>query len=181
MSVEWERLGGEEVYRGRAVRVERDTIRVRAAEGWRETVYDVVRHPGAAAIVPLFEDGTVALLRQFRYPVGGEIWEIPAGTLRPGESWEACARRELEEEIGWRARSWEPLAAFYTTPGFCDEEMRVFLATDLVPGESALDEDEHLEPARLPFEEALARVESGAIRDAKTIVGLRSLAARLDR
>lgn len=178
--IEWERLERETVYEGHVVQVHLDTVRVRSPEGSRETEYDVVHHPGAASMVPLFADGAVALVRQFRYPVGGEILEIPAGSLGDGETFEACARRELEEEVGVRGGTWSELATFYTTPGFCDEEMRVFLVEDLEVGERSLDRDEHLRVLRLPFAEALRKIARGEIHDAKTIVGLHTARARLE-
>jgi ADP-ribose pyrophosphatase len=177
---EWERLDREVVFTGRVVAVHRDRVRIARDGETREAVYDVVHHPGAVAIVALFEDGQVALLRQFRYAVGGTIWEIPAGTLEPGESPRACAERELVEEIGFRARSWKPLVDFYTSPGFCDETMSVFLAEDLVEAESAPEADEHLEVLRLPLEEAIGWVGTGRIRDAKTVIGLHAVRALLE-
>jgi ADP-ribose pyrophosphatase len=164
---------------GRVVDVFRDTVKVRWDGEEREAVYDLVHHPGATAIVPLFEDGTVALLHQFRYAVGTEIWEIPAGTLEPGEPFLECARRELEEEIGHRAGRWTLLATFYTSPGFCDEELHVFLAEDLSPGRVGPDPDEHLEVVRVPLSEALTWVETGRIVDAKTMIGLLRARERL--
>lgn len=172
MKLDWERIRRDAVFTGRVVDVFRDVVRVRRDGTERESVYDLVHHPGAAAIVPLFADGTVALLHQFRYAVGGEIWEIPAGTLEDGEPFEACARRELEEEIGRRAGKWTPLASFYASPGFCDEEIRVFLAEDLTAGEGCPEPDEHLEVVRVPLAEALAWIAAGKIRDAKTVIGL---------
>lgn len=175
----WERVGGETVHRGSVFEVRRDRVRIVADGSPRETEYDVVRHPGAAAVVALFPDGAVCLLHQFRYPVGRSIQEIPAGTLREGESFEACALRELEEETGWRAGRWSELARFWTTPGFCDEEMRCFLAEGLEPGEIAHDDDEHLEVERVPLAEALERIRAGEIADAKTIVALLATRDRL--
>lgn len=180
MNVRWERLSRETVYRGHVVDVHVDRVRIEADGETRETEYDVVHHPGAASVVPLFGDGTVALIRQLRYAVGGEILEIPAGSLHEGESFEACARREIEEEIGWRASRWTTLATFYTTPGFSDEEMRCFLAENLEPGERALDDDEHLEVVRMGLDEAVAAIAAGAVRDAKSIVGLLAARARLE-
>ncbi|HUP00513.1 MAG TPA: NUDIX hydrolase [Gemmatimonadota bacterium] len=167
-----ERIDRETLYRGRVVDVWRDTVRIRADGESRESRYDVVHHPGASAVVPLFSDGTVALIHQYRYPVGDTIWEIPAGTLDGGESYEACAARELEEEAGCRAGRWTHLTTFYTTPGFCDEELRVFLAEDLTECQPANEEDEHLEVVRVPIGDALAWAASGKIRDAKTLLGL---------
>lgn len=180
MKVRWERLGRDPVFVGRVVEVFRDVVRVsRDGEAARESAYDLVHHPGAAAIVPLFADGTIALLHQFRYAVGGEIWEIPAGTREGDEPFEACARRELEEEIGQRADRWTALASFFASPGFCDEEIRVFLAEGLTPGEGRPEPDEHLEVVRVPLAEALSWIAAGRIRDAKTLVGLLSTARRL--
>lgn len=172
MKVDWERLARETAFEGRVVDVFRDTVRVRRDGDEREAVYDLVHHPGATAIVPLFEDGSVALLHQFRYAVGGEMWEIPAGTLEEGEEYLECARRELEEEIGHTADHWTELASIYTTPGFCDEMLRVFLAEGLSPGHVGPDPDEHIEVVRIPLAEALAWIANGRIVDAKTIVGL---------
>jgi ADP-ribose pyrophosphatase len=145
----------------------------------REAVYDLVHHPGAAAIVPLHADGTVSLLHQFRYALGREIWEIPAGTLEEGEPFLECASRELEEETGFRAARWTELATFYTSPGFCDEELRVFLAEELSKGSGGTEADEHLEVVRIPLAEALAWIEAGRIVDAKSIVGLLRARERL--
>jgi ADP-ribose pyrophosphatase len=180
VKVDWVRVAREAAFEGRVVDVFRDTVRVLRDGEERESVYDLVHHPGATAIVPLFEDGSVALLHQFRYAVGTAIWEIPAGTLEPDEPFLECARRELEEEIGHRAGRWTPLATFYTSPGFCDEELHVFLAEDLSPGRVGPDPDEHLEVVRVPLAEAVAWIGSGRIVDAKTIVGLLRARAQLE-
>ncbi|CAN5815250.1 NUDIX hydrolase [soil metagenome] len=179
MRVDWERIGREAVFEGRVIDVFRDTVRMRRDGVEREAVFDMVHHPGAAAIVPLFADGTVALLHQFRYALGREIWEIPAGTLEAGEPFLACARRELEEETGQRAGRWSELATLYTAPGFCDEELRVFLAEELSEGCGGTEPDEHLEVVRVPLAEAVAWIEAGKIVDAKTTVGLLRARERL--
>ena len=179
MKVEWERIGRELVFAGRVVDVFRDTVRTRHGGEEREAVYDLVHHPGAAAIVPLHADGSVTLLHQFRYALGREIWEIPAGTLEDGEPFLECARRELEEETGHRGARWTELATFHTAPGFCDEELRVFLAEDLSEGEGGTEPDEHLDATRVPLTEALEWVASGRIVDAKSIVGLLKARERL--
>lgn len=172
MKVEWERIAREPVFEGRVIDVFRDTVRTRRDGVERETVYDLVHHPGAAAVVPLHDDGTVSLLHQFRYSLGREIWEIPAGTLEKGEPFLECARRELEEETGHRAARWTEIATFHTAPGFCDEELRVFLAEELSEGRGGPEPDEHLEAARIPLSQALEWIAMGRIVDAKTIVGL---------
>lgn len=179
MKLDWERVGREAVFQGRVIDVFRDTVRTRRDGIEREVIYDLVHHPGAAAIVPLYEDGTVALLHQFRYALGQEIWEIPAGTLEEGEPFLVCARRELEEETGQRAGRWSVLATFHTSPGFCDEELQVFLAEDLSPGREGAEPDEHLEVVRIPLIEALEWIEAGRIVDAKTMIGLLRTRERL--
>jgi ADP-ribose pyrophosphatase len=179
MKIDWERTGRELVFEGRVIEVFRDTVRTRVDGVDREAVYDLVHHPGAAAVVPLHADGTVSLLYQFRYALGREIWEIPAGTLEEGEPFLECASRELEEETGYRAAHWTELATFHPSPGFCDEELRVFLAEDLSEGSGGTEADEHLETARVPLTEALDWIEAGRIVDAKSIVGLLRARERL--
>ena len=179
MKIDWERTGRELVFEGRVIEVFRDTVRTRVDGVDREAVYDLVHHPGAAAVVPLHADGTVSLLYQFRYALGREIREIPAGTLEEGEPFLECASRELEEETGYRAAHWTELATFHPSPGFCDEELRVFLAEDLSEGSGGTEADEHLETARVPLTEALDWIEAGRIVDAKSIVGLLRARERL--
>jgi len=136
---------------------------------------EIIRHPGAAAIVPLREDGTVVLIRQFRHAAGGFIYEIPAGKLHPGEDPQDCAARELEEEIGWRAKNLEFVTSIFTAPGFTDEVIHIYKGTDLTPGQQQLDRDEVLEIVEWPLDIAMARIRDRTIRDAKTIVGLQAV------
>jgi ADP-ribose pyrophosphatase len=168
-------LSSEEVYAGRIIRVVRDTVR----EGGKTYVREVVGHPGGAAVVPFFEDGTVAFVSQYRHPTRRYVLELPAGKLDPGERAAETAARELEEELGVVAGRMEQLSEFYTTPGFCAERLWVFLATDL--GETARrhEDDEIIEVVRMPFARALGLVASGEIDDAKTIIGLLLAARRL--
>ena len=133
---------------------------------------EIVRHPGAAAVVPLRENGTVMLIKQFRHAVGGFIYEIPAGKLDPGEDPVHCAARELEEEIGYVAGRLERLTSIFTAPGFTDEVIHIYKATNMTPGRQQLDRDEVLEVLEISLEEAVKMVNAGTIRDAKTIVGL---------
>ncbi len=133
---------------------------------------EILRHPGAAAVVPLHDDGTVTLIRQHRHAAGGLIWEIPAGKLDPGEAPADCARRELEEEAGLRAGAIRPLPAIWTTPAFTDEVIHLFVATELLPVATRLEHDEVITTARIPLEEARRMVRDGEIRDAKTICAL---------
>jgi ADP-ribose pyrophosphatase len=160
-----------EIYRGHVVHLDVDTVTL---PNGTTLDLEVVRHPGAAAVVPLVENGNVLLIRQYRHAAGGFIYEIPAGKLDAGEEPRQCAAREVEEEIGFRAASLEPLVSFFTTPGFTDEVIHVFLATGLTPGTQQLDHDEVLEVVEMSLDDAMARIADGTIKDAKTIIGLQA-------
>jgi ADP-ribose pyrophosphatase len=136
---------------------------------------EIVRHPGAAAVVPLKDNGTVVLIKQFRHAAGGFIYEIPAGKLHPGEDPMHCAARELEEEIGYVAGRLELLTSILTAPGFTDEVIHIYKATGMTAGRQQLDRDEVLEVLEISLEEAIKMIKAGTIRDAKTIVGLKLL------
>ncbi len=137
----------------------------------RAVTLEILRHPGASAVLPLHADGTVTLLRQHRHAAGGTIWEIPAGKLEPGEPPEACAARELQEEAGLTG-ALESLGLIFPAPAYTDEQIHLFLATSLCPAPASPEADEVLEPVRLPLSEALAMVQRGDIVDAKTIAAL---------
>jgi ADP-ribose pyrophosphatase len=139
----------------------------------------LLRHPGAAAIVPFADAQTVLLLRQYRWAAGGEIWEVPAGKLEAGEPAEACARRELEEETGYRAGRLEHTGEILTTPGFTDERIVLFAAWDLVEGRLAHGRHELIGVHRVPLARALEMIDSGALRDAKSIAALYRAARRV--
>jgi len=163
-------LQTEEIYRGRKIGVRVD--RVRMANG-RETTREVVFHPGAVAIVPLLPDGRVIMIRQYRHATGEVLLEIPAGTRDiPGEAPIDTAARELIEETGYRAGALTHLSDFYTAPGFCNELMSLYLATDLAAGDQNLMDDEAISVEAFSLDEAQALIAGGSIRDAKTIVGL---------
>ena len=138
----------------------------------RSADFEIVRHPGGAAVLPVLADGRVLLIRQFRPAVGREVLEIPAGRLEPGEAPEVCARRELEEETGWRAGRVAPLGQTLSSVGFCDERIHLFLADQLQPVPAAPEADEFIEPVRFTFDEALAAVANGTLVDAKTQLAL---------
>jgi ADP-ribose diphosphatase len=163
------------IFKGKVVTLNLETVTL---PNGATVELEVVRHPGAAAIVPMRDERTVILIRQFRLAAGGFIYEIPAGKLFLGEDPRLCAERELEEEIGYRAGKIERLETFFTAPGFTDEVMHLFLATGLTKTKQNLDHDEVLEVIEMQLEEAIARVRDGTIRDAKTIVGLQSVYLR---
>jgi ADP-ribose pyrophosphatase len=133
---------------------------------------EVIRHRGAAAIVPLHDDRSVTLVHQYRHAAGGMIWEVPAGVLDGGERPDVCAVRELREEVQLEARTLTPLGAILTTPGFTDERIHLFLAQGLTAAEGAPEPDEYIEVARVPLERALGWIADGTIVDAKTICAL---------
>lgn len=132
----------------------------------------VVRHPGAVAIVPLTEDGQVILIRQYRLSAETYLYEIPAGTLEPGEDPRACAERELQEEAGYFPGTLIPMPGFYVAPGMSSEYIHVFLARDLRPSQLNKDEDEEIEVTPMSMQQALELIAQNEIRDAKTMVGL---------
>ncbi len=168
-------LDSKEIFHGRVFQVTVDTIR----EG--DTTYqrEVVHHPGSAVIIPVFPDGTVGLVRQYRHPAVRYLLEAPAGTLNPGEDPETGAARELEEELGFVADRLEKLSEFFISPGFLEEKMWLYLATDLTQTEARLEEDEILKVVRLPFSQALSMITTGEIEDAKTIIGIMLAAPRV--
>ncbi|HEY8493889.1 MAG TPA: NUDIX hydrolase [Myxococcota bacterium] len=141
---------------------------------------DIVRHPGASAVVPFEDDGRVLMLRQYRYAAGGTIWEVPAGKL-DGDTPERCAAKELEEEAGRRAGRLEHLGWIWTTPGFTDEKIHLFAAFDLTEVPHAREEHEVIEVVPMPLEEALALIWRGELTDAKSALALIHAARRLGR
>jgi ADP-ribose pyrophosphatase len=159
------------IFKGRVVTLDIDTVTL---PNGATIELEMIHHPGAAAVVPMKEDGTVILIRQYRHAAGGYIYEIPAGKLHPGEDPKLCAARELQEEIGYRADSLELLASILTTPGFTDEVIHIYKGTGLTKGQQDLDHDEVIEIVELPLEKALAQIIDGTIRDGKTIVGLQT-------
>lgn len=132
----------------------------------------IVEHPGAVAVVPVNQNGEIVMIEQFRKPVEQVLLEIPAGKLEKGEDPAQCAIRELKEETGYVAGNWEKLSVFYTTPGFSDEVMHLYLATGLTFLEACPDEDELLQTRVVPLSVALEMINQGEIKDAKTIVGI---------
>ncbi len=162
-------LSSKSIYRGRVVHLDVDRV---VEPSGMEVEREIVRHPGAAVLLPVTADGRVILIRQFRYAAGETLLEVPAGTIDPGESPEQTAGRELVEETGYHAQRLEKLAEFFPSPGILSERMHLFLATELEKRETSPDADESLEIVELPWERALALEPGTDVRDAKTLVAL---------
>jgi ADP-ribose pyrophosphatase len=157
------------VYDGRVLALDVDEVE---EPGGVRAVREVVRHSGSVATLAVHDDGRVVLVRQYRYPVNAAVWELPAGRRDPDEGPEAAARRELEEETGLQAGRFERSCVFYTTPGFCDEVMHLFRASELRQGRPRPEADERIEVRSVGLDEARAMIESGEIREGKTLVAL---------
>ena len=168
-------ISSQKVFDGRVFTVTVDTI----SEGELTYKREVVHHGGSAVIIPIHDDSTVVLVRQYRHPAVRFLLEAPAGTLDDGERPEAGAARELEEELGLVAGRLDKLSEFFVSPGFCEEKMWVYLASELTESKQHLDDDEILDIVRLPITEALEMITSGEIQDAKTIIGLMLAAPRV--
>lgn len=162
-------LASKSIFTGRIIDVRVDTVLL--PDG-RQSTREIVRHAPAVAMVALDEDDQLLLVRQYRKPVEQSLLEIPAGIMEPGEKPLQAARRELEEETGYRADCWEELGSFFTGPGFTDERIFLFLATGLQKGQLQPDEDEFLELCRFSLSEVKNMVHRGEIVDAKTIIGI---------
>lgn len=169
------RLGSRQVHNGRIVKLSVDTVRF--PDGSTGEL-EMIRHPGAAAVLPVVgsaaeEDPEILLLRQYRYASGGYLYEVPAGLpLGPEEEWDACAHRELEEETGHVASRMTRLTRIFTTPGFTDEVIHLYVAEGLGKGESKLDDDEFVEVLRMRFSQALEMVRTGEVTDGKSVATL---------
>jgi ADP-ribose pyrophosphatase len=167
-------IASERRYQGRIIHLDVDTVEFPDGSTGQ---LEMIRHPGASAVVPLLDDPStpdprVLMLRQFRHAAEGFIWEIPAGRLDPGETPEQCARRELVEETGMVARRLTPLTSIFTTPGFTDERIHLFLASGLEVGVHRREADEFMEVHPRPWSVVMEMAERGEIEDAKTLVAL---------
>ncbi len=166
------RKTSQPIFTGKVINLRLDTVILPNGD---ETTRECVEHPGAVGVIAVDSQNRICMVRQYRYPVSEVLWEIPAGKLNPGEDPLECAQRELLEEAGVVAEKWEKLYSYYTTPGFSNELMHLFLARDLTFGKNNPDEDEFLEASMVSLEEAWNRLRAGGIKDSKTIIGLLSL------
>ncbi len=162
-------LHREEVYSGKIVNLIVDTVMLPSGNS---AIREVVQHPGGVTVVPVMEDGRILLIRQFRYPLGKYILELPAGKLDTGQSPFATIMRELEEEAGYRAGNWTAAGGFYTSPGISDEYIHLFIARGLEPAAQRLEEGEHITVETFTRDECLRMIASGGIEDGKTILGI---------
>ncbi|HEU5169601.1 MAG TPA: NUDIX hydrolase [Gemmatimonadales bacterium] len=167
-------ISSRRLYTGRILDLDLDSVRFPDGSSGE---LEMIRHPGAAAVVPFLDDPRgpdpeVVLLRQFRHAANGYVWEVPAGRLDPGETPEACARRELEEEAGLAALELHHLTTIWSTPGFTDERIHLFAAVGMTEAPHRREADEFMEPHRLRWSAVLALVRDGEIRDGKTVATL---------
>lgn len=162
------RIDGEVAYDGGFLKVSRDRVRL---PNEAVTFREYIRHPGAVVILPVFDDGRVLLERQFRYPLGRVFIEFPAGKIDPGEEPLACARRELQEETGYTADSWQFVSTIHNAIAYSDEHLDMFVARGLTAGPRQLDDNEFLDIFTATIPELLEMVRSGQVTDVKTIIG----------
>ncbi len=162
------RLSGEQVYDGHFLKVQRDLV---SLPNGQTAHREYIKHPGAVVILPLFADGSILLERQFRYPLNQVFIEFPAGKIDPGEDPLACAKRELLEETGYTATSWQFVCTIHNAIAYADEHLEIYLAQDLTPGLAKLDDNEFLDVYRAPLSELLDAVKAGQVTDVKTIIG----------
>ena len=164
-----EKIGEESVYDGVLLHVQQDTVKL---PNGHETIREWVRHPGASAVLPILPGGDIVLVKQYRYPVGKVTLEVPAGKLDKNEDPINCAIRELEEETGFVADKIKKLTTIATTVGFSDEVIHLYVAEDLSAGKFNPDDDEFINVVKMPFAEALKKIETGEIFDVKTIISI---------
>lgn len=162
-------LSSTYIYKGKIIKLRQD--RVKLPDGM-ETVREIVEHPGAVVMLALTNDQKLVMVRQFREPANEVLWELPAGTVEEGENLLKCAKRELEEETGYYPRKIRKLVSFFSSPGFCDERLTLFLAEDLEERNKNGDADEFIQVRNLEISEVLKMIKSNIIKDAKTIIGL---------
>lgn len=158
------------IYTGKKINIRKDEVLL---EDGRKVTREVIEHPGSAAIIPFLSDDEIILLQQYRYPIKETLYEIPAGTLDTGETFIACAGRELEEETGYRAGTLEPLMVLYPSPGILSETMHLFKATNLIKSQINYQADESIKGSiHVKLSDALEMIQKGIIRDAKTVCSI---------
>lgn len=172
MNFEEKTITSEKIFSGRIVKLRVDTVEL---PNGKTSTREIVEHAGAVGILPVDNEEMVWLVRQYRKPLERVLLEIPAGTLEPGENPLDCAIRELEEETGLHAGQWERILGYHSAPGFCDEYLHLYLARELSPGKMNLDQDEFVQPVKMPLEEAYQAIFAGQIVDGKSIIAIQYL------
>ena len=162
------KINSATVYQGDFLALQKDTV---SLPDGQQATREYLRHPGAVVILPVFDDGSVLLERQFRYPLNQVFIEFPAGKIDPNEDSLVCAQRELLEETGYRAQEWQLLCTIHNAIAYCDEHLDIYLARGLIAGEAKLDEEEFLEVFRAPLAQLLDWVKTGNVTDVKTVIG----------
>lgn len=162
-------IKSEPIYAGSIIQVQVDTVRL---PNGKTATRELVKHPGAVAVIPLTSDNRLVVVEQYRKPLEKLTIELPAGKLEAGEDLLDCAKRELAEETGYTAKTWSHLVSFYTSPGFADEQIHLYVAEDLLAGESHPDDDEFVNTQEITLDDAYAFIQSGNICDAKTVAAI---------
>ena len=168
-SLENKFLSSTYIYKGKIIKLRQDKVKL--PDG-KETTREIIEHPGAVVILALADDQKIIMIRQFRVAANEVLWELPAGKVEDGEDLVRCAKRELEEETGYYPRKIKKLLSFFSTPGFCNERLTLFLAEDLEERSKNEDDDEFIQVKNLKISEVLKMIKGNVIKDAKTIIGI---------